>query len=110
MDSIPEPIRTALITVAVALIAAIGAYLVALLKALTRKAEAAAALDKNYLGAEQATAAVAAVDQTMDRAAASADRLARAVELAPAATLAQIEAEVQLRRAREKAVSGDGTA
>ena len=106
IDSIPEPIRTALVGVVAALILAIGGYLVALLKALTRRAEGQAALDKSFLGEQQASAAVAAVDQTMSRDEEPEARLARAVELAPAATLAQIEAEVKAR----KGVCSDGTA
>lgn len=103
--NIPEPIQTALVGVAVLLIGAIGAYLVALLKALTEKARARTALDRESLGEAQAYSAVAAVDQTMSIDEEPEKKLARALELAPVATVAQIEAEVKARK-REAEVNG----
>lgn len=92
--SIPEPIVKVLIAGAAALIAALVGVAVKAINAWADKLGAEAAAERNYLGVAQAASAVAAVEQTMSNDDEPAVRLARAVELAPLATLAQIEQQV----------------
>ena len=97
MDSIPEPIQQALWAGIAAAVAALFAVVIKAINAWGNKFAAQAATERSYLGDEQAKAAVTAVDQTMPDAP-NPDKLSAAVKLAPAATLAQIEAAVKARK------------